>query len=162
MLLLLLRHPNSSTPSPRTGWPARAVERRCDTGARSRIVFRIAKTDVTIAGVTISAGSMVQLCFASGTATTQSFELTRRLRHPARQPAQAARVRKGPHSCLGAGLARSRRSCAFADSWPGFRPPPGPRTRRTSRICREPIIDGVLVLPAVWNTRERSSCSSVG
>lgn len=112
-------------------------------------VPRIAKQNLTVAGVEISEGALVTLLLGAANTDEAEFERADRVELD-REANRHIAFGAGPHRCLGSHLARLELRVAL-EEWhrriPDYRIKPG-ETPRYSPGIRE-----VLYLPLVWETR---------
>jgi cytochrome P450 len=152
MLLVLLRHPEQLEAVRRDpGLAVAAVEETLRFQSSVKSLFRLARHDVEIGGVVIPAGSVVRLCFGSANRDeavfdhADAFDITRPDGH------RHLAFGKGPHTCLGAPLARLEARVALQRLLARL---PGLRLSRDPEFPSEymvnPLYAGVCVLPTVW------------
>jgi cytochrome P450 len=153
MVLALLRHPDQldavrNQPDLATA----AVEETLRYQTSVKSLFRRARNDVEIGGVVIPAGSIVRICFGSANRDESVFDrpdvfdVTRADAH------RHVAFGKGPHTCLGAPLARLeariglQRLLARLPRLRLAREPEFP-----SEYMVNPVYAGVRVLPIAWD-----------
>jgi cytochrome P450 len=152
MLLLLLRHPEQlETVRKDPGLAAAAVEETLRYQSSVKSLFRLARKDVEIGGVVIPAGSVARICFGSANRDetvfddADVFDVTRADGH------RHLAFGKGPHTCLGAPLARLEARVALQRLLARLS---GLRLAREPEFPSEymvnPIYAGVCVLPTIW------------
>jgi cytochrome P450 len=152
MLLVLLRHPEQLEAVRRDpGLAAAAVEETLRYLTSVKSLFRLTRHDVEIGGVVIPAGSVVRLCFGSANRDetvfdhADDFDINRSDGH------RHIAFGKGPHTCLGAPLARLEARVALQRLVARL---PGLRLARDLEFPSEymfnPLYAGVRVLPMTW------------
>ncbi|AHH18574.1 putative cytochrome P450 [Nocardia nova SH22a] len=114
MMLMLFRHPEQlAAVRADPGLAGAAVEESLRYFSSVKGNFRIATTDVTIGEVTIPAGALVQICWASTGRDETAFDRADEFDIFRREHVKHIAFSKGPHACLGAPLARLEATVAL-------------------------------------------------